>query len=236
MTRRVGALGLALGAVAVGLLALPSSARGTSTQISSILDFVTFDRIDYIRWAEEPGRTLDRGDLGIEFATVGCSVGEDVRNCTYGLDAAAAYLPAGTRMYEVRGYTTDFRLAAVVRDRVFLYQAWRNPRAKTGADLFAIAGKVRAVDVQRGVPTPATTKPSKITAARDVAALVDMIARGTMRAPRAHAIGETRYWLTFWLADGTTLGRPYFPDTSELMGGVVVPTEFRSILERYLPD
>ena len=52
----------------------------------------------------------------------------------------------------------------------------------------------------------------------------------------AHAFGEPRYWLTFWLADGTTLGRPYFVETRELMGGVALPEEFTRILERYLSE
>ena len=56
--------------------------------------------------------------------------------------------------------------------------------------------------------------------------LVDMIVRGAAQRPQAHAFGEPRYWLTFWLADGTTLGRPYFVETRELMGGVLLPEEF----------
>ncbi len=40
----------------------------------------------------------------------------------------------------------------------------------------------------------------------------------------------------FWLADGTTLGRPYFVETRELMGGVILPEEFGRILERYLGE
>ena len=202
-----------------------------------LLDFVTFDGVHYIRWAEEPGRTLVRSDLGIEFATVACSIGEDRRGCEFGVDAAAAFMPAGTTMYAVRGYKTDFRLAAVWRDRIFLYQAWRNARAKVGGELYDIAGKVRAIDVQRGEPTPAAPgKPVTITAPRDAEALVDMIIRGAMRQPRAHALGEPRYWLTFWLVDGTTLVRPYCAETSELLGGLVVPDEFRTILERSLGD
>jgi hypothetical protein len=219
-------------AIAIGLIALtgPAEAQG-------ILDFVTFDGIDYIRWAEEPGRPLVRGDLGVEFATVGCSVGEDRRGCPFGVDAAAAFMPAGTRMYAVRGHATDFRLAAVWRDRIFLYQAWKNPRARVGGKLYAIAGKVRAIDVQRGEPTPAAPgTPMQITSPRDVETLVDMVVRGAVRRPQAHAFGEPRYWLTFWLTDGTTLGRPYFVETSELMGGVVLPGEFARILERYLGE
>ena len=96
-------------------------------------------------------------------------------------------------------------------------------------------GKVRTVEVWRGEPTPeAVGKPAVITAREDVEALVGMIARGPTRPPRAHAAGEPRYWLTFWLADGTTLGRSYFPETSELMGGVVVARELRALLDRYL--
>jgi hypothetical protein len=203
---------------------------------TTLLDYITFDGIDYIRWTtEEPGRPLTRADLGPEFAVVECSFGEDTRSCSYGVDAAAAFLPSGTRVYAVRGYPTNFRLAAIWKDRIFLYQAWRNPRAKVGADLYDIVGKVRAIDVQRGEPPQAAaTKPAAITAPQDVAALVEMIAMGAVRAPKVHAVAEPRYLVTLWLADGTTLGRVYFRETSELMGGVAVPGEFARILEGYL--
>ena len=217
-------------ALVVGLLAVGTSADG-----QVLFDFVTFDGIDYVRWTEEPGRPLTPSELGPEFAVVGCSISEDRRGCAFGDDAAAAFMPAGTRMYAVRGHPTDFRLAAVWRDRVFLYQAWQNPRARVGSDLLALAGKVRSIDVQRGEPaTLAARAPTTITAPADVIALVDMVLRGTVRRPLAHAVGEPRYWLTFWLSDGTTLGRPYFVETSELLGGVVLPDDFRRILERYL--
>ena len=220
--------------VGPGVLALVL-ALAAPAGASTTLDYVTFDGIDYIRWPEEPGRPLERTDLGAEFATVECSLGEDVRGCPYGLDASAAFLPAGTRVYAVRGHATAFRLAAVWQDRIFLYQAWRNTHAKIGADLYALAGKVRAIDVQRGeVTPPAQRRPMTITAPRDVEALVDMILRGAVRRPQPHAIAEPRYWLTLWLTDGTTLGRAYFVETRELMGGLALPAEFGGVLERYL--
>jgi hypothetical protein len=212
-----------------------AAAQAGSPSTASLLDFVTFDGIDYIRFQDEPGRALTRDDLGMEFATVACSIGEDNRTCSYGLDGGAAFLPAGTKMYAVRGYATEFRLAAVWRDHVYLYQAWRNPRARVGAALFDIAGKVATVDVRIGEPTAeAPGQVAVISTRADVDALVDMITRGPARRPLAHAVGETRYWLTFWLADGTTLGRAYFPEASEVMGGVIVPGEFRVLLDRYL--
>jgi len=227
MARRAVAAALAL--AALGALAARSDAQ-------SILDFITFDGIDYIRWAEEPGRALGPDDLGVEFAVVGCSFTEDRRGCPFGTDAAAAFMPTGSRIYVVKGYSTDFRLAAVWQEKIYLYQAWRNPRAKMGVDLYAVAGKVRAIDVQRGEPTWASPGiPVRISSPDDADRLVDMITRGAVGRPQAHAFGELRYWLTFWLTDGTTLGRPYFVETRELMGGVLLPEEFTRILERYLP-
>jgi hypothetical protein len=218
--------------VAIAVLALATLGAGGSTT----LDFVSFDGIDYIRWLEEPGRVLTREDLGVEFGTVECSLTEDVRSCSYGMDAAAAFLPTGTRLYAVRGHATSFRLGAVVRDHVLLYQAWRNPRAKLGGDLYDLTGKVRTIDVQRGEPIPGGPSPASISAAPDVDALVDMVLRGPVRRPQPHAVAEPRYWVTFWLSDGTTLGRAYFGETGELMGGLVLPPEFRSVLERYLTN
>ena len=225
---------LARGALALLALAIVVSPGRLSA--TTLLDYITFDGIDYIRWTvDEPGRSLTRADLGSEFAVVECSFGEDTRGCSYGIDAAAAFLPSGTRVYAVRGYPTNFRLAAIWKDRIFLYQAWRNPRAKVGADLYDIVGKVRAIDVQRGEPPQAsTTKPAGISSPRDIEALVEMIATGAVRAPQVHALAEPRYLITLWLTDGTTLGRVYFRDTNELMGGVTVPGEFARIVERYL--
>jgi len=203
----------------------------------ALLDFVSFDGVDYIRFAEEPGRSLTRTDLGIEFAAVECSIGEDARGCPYGTDAAAAFMPTGTRMYEVRGFRTEFRLAAVWKDRIFLYQAWRSSRAKVGADLFDVAGKVRAIDVQRGQPmSELARRPTAISSPADVDALIRMVLRGAVRKPSPHTVGEPRYWLTLWLTDGTTLGRAYYPESGELMGGVVVPADFAKILEKYLGE
>jgi len=226
---------ISFASVIVLLLGLVVSAGPAGA--SNILDYVTFDGVDYIRWPWEPGRSLTRTDLGIEFATLECSLGEDLRGCPYGVDASAAFMPAGTRMYAVRGYATEFRLAAVWKDHIFLYQVWRNSRAKVGGDLYDIKNRVRAIEVRRGEPPSApAASPIEITAPGDVRALVDMVVRGPMRRPLAHPVAEPRYWLTFWLADGTTLGRPYFAETSELLGGVVLPTEFRALLERYLGD
>jgi hypothetical protein len=224
-----------VGLVVAVVLAAALVASGAQAQ--GVFDYVTFDGIDYIRWIDEPGRTLSREDLGAEFATVECAMVGDRQGCPYGMDAGAAYLPAGTPMYALKGYRTDFRLVAVASGRLLLYQAWRNARAKTGGQLFDIARRVRAIEVQRGDRTPATPgTPARIRDVRDADALVDMILSAALRAPSPHPHADRRYWITLWLADGTTLGRPYFADSGELLGGVALPPEFRRIVERYLTE
>ena len=58
---RLGWCCLAIVGSLIALAAPRSHAQG-------ILDFVSFDGIDYLRWAEEPGRPLGWDDLGVEFA------------------------------------------------------------------------------------------------------------------------------------------------------------------------
>src|SRR5262245_31468866 len=103
----------------VALASLVLTALGSGVAVAyTPLDFVSCDGIDYIRWPEDVGRTLTRDDLGPEFGTSQCTLGDDTRGCPYGVDAGAAFLPAGTPLYTVRGYASEFRLAAVWRDRI----------------------------------------------------------------------------------------------------------------------
>lgn len=48
-------------------------------------------------------------------------------------------------MYTVRGYSASFRLAARHDGKLRLYEADTNPKAKRGADLLDIGGKVKAI-------------------------------------------------------------------------------------------
>jgi len=229
---------LTVGFIACAFLAAAISALAAPAVTPALFDFVTFDGIDYIRWDDEPGRSLGPADLGAEFATVACSFGEDLRGCPYGMDAGAAFMPAGTRMYAVRGYATEFRLAAVWKQHIFLYQAWRNPRAKVGRDLFDLAGKVRAVevDVEEAGAGDEAPRDVMITAPAAVEEIVRMVLEARMQRPLGHTAREMRYWLTFWLVDGTTLGRPYYPESGEMMGGVVFGPELTQLLERHLKE
>ena len=123
-------------------------------------------------------------------------------------------LPAG-RYADVRGawLRDEFPAGRRVAGPRLPLPGLAQPPRRHGGDLYDIVGKVRAIDVQRGEATPGAGCETSITAARDLEALVAMMAGGADRPPQAHPVAELRYWITFWLADGTTLGRPYFAET-----------------------
>lgn len=216
----------------VAILAVLIVALASPAAAYTVLDFVIFGGIEYLGSIDEPGRPLTRDDLGPEFAVVTCGIAEDPR-CPYGDDASAGLLPSRTRMYTVRGYKPEFRLAAVAGKQILLYQAWRSPRAKVGGDLYDIVGKVRAIDVRRdGGDVNAGRVAVMIRGAPDVDAIARMIVAAPVGAAQRREARAPRYWLTFWLTDGTTLGRAYFPETGQLTGGVTLPPEFRAIVDR----
>jgi hypothetical protein len=200
----------------------------TTAHAYTIVDFVTFNGIDYIRNSGEMGRPLERADLGDELAIV-----------APGSRVVVSRLPAGTRMYAVRGYAQSFRLAAVTvtGDDILLYQAWRGASAKVGSDLYDIRGRVQSIDVRREPSLdPAKRKAVVIRAKGDVDRLADMITTAPVAGAQARTGTTPWYWLTFWLSDGTTFGRGFFPETSQLTGGLTLPPEFQATIERHLND
>ena len=152
--------------------------------------------------------------------------------------AGGFFLPGGSAV-TVNRRLARYSLRAIIPDSISRrkecekrYRGWLRFDRPGRIDARDIAGRVRAIDVQRGEPASGNRRAS-IGSPGEVEALVGMIVRAPVRRPSVHPAGEPYYWLTIWLTDGTTLGRPYFADTSELMGGVVLPVEVRATLDRY---
>ncbi len=115
------------------------------------VNFVQFNGIQYLANYDTSlglGRALQQGDLGPVFATVQFKLAGNVTTPGYHIkDGDAGDLDAGTPVYTVKGYTPTFRLAAFRQGQLVLYEADDNPRAKTGADLLDIGGKVQSIGV-----------------------------------------------------------------------------------------
>jgi hypothetical protein len=99
--------------------------------------------ITYVANGLNGGRALAARDIGPRFATVRFTLAGTIHDPSYRpRDGDAAFLPIGTPVYTVRGYRSSFRLAVRTRAGNVLFEADSNPRAKRGADLLDIAGKV----------------------------------------------------------------------------------------------
>jgi hypothetical protein len=66
-----------------------------------------------------------------------------------------------------------------------------------------------------------------------VAYLVSLILAAPYSQHPPQASG-TRYFLALHLVDGTAVTRAYWPDTGELMPGILLPPEFQSAIARAL--
>lgn len=194
------------------------------------VDFVQFGRITYQAVSARPVRALSAHDLGPVFATVHFQLNGHVHTANYrSKDGDAAYLAPGTPMYMVKGYSPAFRLAAYEHGSLTLYEADTNPRARRGADLLDIGGKVTSIGVnsaQDGV-----TELGAIKGKTQVATLVTMVLQAPVDQSRSGQ-GEIRYFIAFHLLDGTAVLRAFWPQAGVMQRGLLLPPAFADAIQQ----
>lgn len=212
-----------------------SSSPSTQSTPNIIIDwanFIRFGGITYIAAPARAGRSLTASDLGPVFATVTFRLQGNVHNPGYhSKDGDAAFLDAGSKVYTVKGYKPTFRLATQVNKDITLYEADTNPHASKGGDLLDIGGKVRSIGIVSA--QDGETELGAIKDPKRVAALVTLILQAPVDQSRQG--GDMRYFITFHLVDGTVTTRAYWPDTGELLRGILLPKEFGLAIEAALP-
>lgn len=226
--------------VAVAAMAAVLTIAAPTASARSFDDVLRFNGIQYRATRHEGGRPLTAADLGRHFDTMKC----DSRESPGGVvcpDDGSALLPPGTPVHTVEGYRPEFRLAVQQDGEVRLYQVVNNPRAKKGADLFDIAGRVASVEVRREdtrtlhsvrmIMHPQNRR--TLVDPPEVDALVGVVLRAAVdhRLQMEWQDRNFRYWITFHLRDGTALGGAYFPSNGWFRGGVVLAPEFRQAIE-----
>ncbi|MDQ3855619.1 MAG: hypothetical protein M3281_04405 [Chloroflexota bacterium] len=194
------------------------------------IDFVTLDGIQYVRTTPAPGRELRWEDLGPVHATVRFKLHSNVHDVSYRPgDGDAAFLEAGTRLYRVRGFRPEFRLAACREHDLILYEADTNPRARVGQDLLDLGGKVRYIGVNSG--EDGMTELGAVRG-REASRLVEMVLKAPVAQNRRSNARSEQYFIAFHLVDGTVVSRAYWPGTGELWRGIWLPGEFARVVER----
>ncbi len=200
---------------------------GTSAQIDWV-DFIRFQGITYITDDQSIAPSL----LGPAFARVKFELAGNISDPNYhSKDGDAAFLDPGTIVYTVKRYRSTFRLAAHESRNglLVLYEADTNPRAKHGSDLVDIAGKVRYIGVKSREDD--TLQLGTIRNPGTVNSLVNMV----LTAPvNQHFNGSsgTSYVVVFYLNDGTTLSRMFWPNSGELSRGIMLPRAFGIAIQR----
>jgi hypothetical protein len=204
-----------------------------ATHVGVAIDWVPFARfngIDYVESSPSGGRALQPRDLGPVFATVRFTLDGNVQTPSYhAQNGDAAFLAAGTPVYTVHGYKPTFRLAAYEFGRLALFEADANPRARRGADLLDLAGKVRFIGINS--PQDGTTQIAAITSRAQVATLVAQVLNAPVVSGLSNPSGR-QYFIAFHLRDGTAVTRLYWATSGELAPGIHVPQPFqRAITE-----
>ncbi|HEU4397142.1 MAG TPA: hypothetical protein VFU54_04790 [Actinomycetota bacterium] len=194
------------------------------------VNFVKLNGITYTADRPVVGRTLGDGDLGPVHARVRCSLREKMDPTRGGLqDGDAAYLEAGSPLYQMRGYRPTFRLAARQDGQLVVFEADTNPRARVGRDLLDLGGKVRRISINSRAD--GTTELGAISDPKQVAGMVGMLLAGPVDQ-RVQPAGERPVrLLAFHLLDGTATVRVYDPGNRRVERGILVPRRFGELVE-----
>jgi hypothetical protein len=193
-------------------------------------NFVKLNQITYTADRPVVGRTLREGDLGPVHATVRCSLREKLDPTRQEpQDGDAAYLDAGSPLYQVRGYRPTFRLAARQDGRLVTFEADTNPRARVGRDLLDLEGKVRRISINSRVD--GTTELGVITGPKQVASMIRILLAGPVDQRIQPAGEQPARLLAFHLRDGTATVRAYDPADRRVQRGILVPRRFGELVE-----
>ncbi|HEY7358608.1 MAG TPA: hypothetical protein VH590_19135 [Ktedonobacterales bacterium] len=225
---------LGLAATLMGICCLPGLAgcAPAGSVIIDWVDFIKFDGITYLARFDHTGRPLQESDLGPIFAKVQFRLDGNVHDLHYqSRDGDAAFLDAGTPVYTVNGYKPQFRLAAHQDGSIVLYEADTNPKARHGADLLDIGGKVQYIGINSG--QDGITELGAVKDPQQVAALVAMVLKAPVDQNPQNQAGPT-YFIAFHLNDATTITRAYETQSRELSRGIMVPEEFEVAVEQAL--
>ena len=178
-------------------------------------------------------RDLAVGDLGPELYRVAFR-GSGYAGPYYRYqDGDSTHLNPGTQVFEVKGYSPQFRLGTLEEGRAILYEADTNPSAKTGEDLLDIRGKVTAIDVLND------DNEMTILGTMDDGHAIERFVEMVLEAPvdqqnRDHE--GPRYFLGFRLADGTSVMRAFWLETGELSRGIMTDPVVTLSVWRKIPD
>jgi hypothetical protein len=226
----------------VAAIFIPAAAHPMQFNIS-----VRFRGIEYTGDYLTYGRDPTQDDLGPEFGRVTCDIvdlynrrepAERTKRCL-DQEGGASSVRVGTPVYTLHAYRPEYRLAARVGERLLIFYASENPRAKVGADMLDLAKKVARITftLENSARARSQWSSKNVQDGAQVEQFMRIIlAAPVMKHPPISAgASRYRYWITLWFKDGTAQGLAYFPDNGWLNPGLKMSEEFRRLVEQQLP-
>lgn len=220
------------------LAAVITGCSRPNRQVAEIswVDFVRVGGVTYSSHHAQ-GRALPTDeDLGPPYGVVSHKVAGNVTSPGYrAKDGDAAYLDPGTVLYRLKRYRPEFRLAARREGELVIFEADRNPTARTGADLLDLSGKVTHISIvsaEDDRPLTEIREPDLVNR------LVALVEAAPVLAAAEQGGDEERYVLTFHFQDGTASTRVYLPASGRLTAGhpgLRLPTEFAAAIRASPP-
>jgi len=209
-----------------GLIQCPTyNYAAVPNQMADWAPFVNFDGRHYIR----SGRLFDHHEIGAAYGQVALNVSETPPDRPAGaLDCAAAFLPVGTTLHELKGFAPTFRLATADGE---LYQTVSMDGRGIGADLIDIENRVLALLVGPAGRSLGSRPTWQITDRPLVDELVAALHTGAYN-PGIIPMNDGSV-LHFRLLDGTTFVAhlSWRPDAiGASINGVIIPEELAARL------
>jgi hypothetical protein len=193
------------------------------------VDFIKFNDIMYHR--ETQSVSVNESNLS-PYDEIKFKIADNVNNPAYkSKNGDAAYLEKGTQVYSITGYSPYFRLVVKENQKLLIYEADTNPKAKKGSDLLDIGDKVEYIGINSKID--GTTELASIKGQARVNELVQMILDAPVDQD-SHKTGSEQYFLEFHFKDGTTTKRSYWLDTGIITRGIQTPEEFGEIIRSAL--
>jgi hypothetical protein len=122
---------------------------GSKGNCGGIIDWADFLMLNDIMYSYNNNGTKESSALqrGEKIGVVSYMLDEHACSDHMTKNGGAAYLPVGTAIYAMKGYKPSYRVISEGK----VYEANRNPQARTLGDLWDIEGKVEKVSLESGM-------------------------------------------------------------------------------------
>ena len=197
------------------------------------VDFVILNDIHYTRNYQDNYKLSDDSIDGL-FGKVKFNVSENIDQPNYKFkNGDSAFLPKGTKLYKMKEYKPEFRIAVKVDEEWLIYEADTNTKAKKGGDLLDIRDKVLYIGINS--ETDGKTELGAIKDKDIIDKMVNMVLNGEVNQSLQNHDGQ-RYFISFHLIDGSDVTKCYWIDACELQRGIILSKEFGIEISRTLEN